>query len=177
MRIPSMLLCLGLVLLASPGRAHAQNPEKVFSGRIMVSNKAFPLTAKSGAAYVSALRKQSKTSLVEDREKRQWKVYFAAFLKQGPGDLEVVIKVFDLTSRQQSPLVSFEQFIGEPKQRTIISNMVLTRKQVGVNKDLLMVIEYRGRQLAAGRFRILGEAEKFTGKVDFSEDEEESKEE
>ena len=34
-----------------------------------------------------------------------------------------------------------------------------------------MTIENKGKVLASGRFKILGEGEKFTGKVNFSEDE------
>ena len=49
--------------------------------------------------------------------------------------------------------------------------MVLERKTIGVNKELLMTIENKGKVLASSRFKILGEGEKFTGKVDFSEDE------
>jgi hypothetical protein len=40
-----------------------------------------------------------------------------------------------------------------------------------VNKKLQLVIESQGRVVAAGEFQILGEAEKFTGKADFSEEE------
>ena len=47
---------------------------------------------------------------------------------------------------------------------------MLERKFVGVNKQLLMTIESKGHVVATGRFKILGEAEKFSGKVDFSED-------
>ena len=54
---------------------------------------------------------------------------------------------------------------------TILSNMTLDKKQVGVNKELLMTMESKGKVLASSRFKILGEGEKFTGKVDFSEDE------
>jgi hypothetical protein len=40
-----------------------------------------------------------------------------------------------------------------------------------------MTIENKGKVLASGRFKILGEGEKFTGKVNFSEDEAQGKEE
>ena len=48
---------------------------------------------------------------------------------------------------------------------------MLEKKSVGVNKELLMTMESKGRVLASGRFRILGEGEKFNGKVNFSDDE------
>ena len=39
------------------------------------------------------------------------------------------------------------------------------------NKDLLMTMESKGKVLASARFKVLGEGEKFSGKVDFSKDE------
>src|SRR5689334_920213 len=64
------------------GEAHAQRgPEKVFAGKILVSNKRFPTQAKSANAYIAALKKQAKTNFYEDKEKQEWRVYFAAFFK------------------------------------------------------------------------------------------------
>ena len=53
----------------------------------------------------------------------------------------------------------------------LVSNMTLERKHVGVNKELLVTMENKGRVLASNRFRILGQGERYTGKVDFSEEE------
>jgi hypothetical protein len=173
---PLFALVLGVLvsmaLIASGGAAHAQRgPEKTFAGKILVSSKRFPTEAKSANAYVAALKKQAKTNLYEDKEKKEWKVYFAAFFKAPLDDLEVVVKLYDITSGGQQVLASFEQFTDARGQRTLISNMKLERKQFGVNKHILMTIESRGRVLASGRFKILGEAERFSGKVDFSEEE------
>ncbi len=77
----------------------------------------------------------------------------------------------DLVSKSQQMLVSFDQFTNERGQQTIVSNMTLDKKQVGVNKELMMTMESKGKVLASSRFKILGEGEKFSGKVDFSEDE------
>lgn len=165
-------LILSIVLAAAAGEAEAQRgPEKVFAGKILVSNKRFPLQAKSANAYVAALRKQSKSSFYEDKEKKEWKVHFAAFFKAPLDDLEVLVKLYDITNGGQALLSSFEQYTDARGQRTLISNMRLERKQFGVNKQLLMTIESRGRVLASGKFKILGEGERYTGKVDFSEEE------
>jgi len=169
-------LAVGLIVLVSiaafGGRAEAQRgPEKVFAGKILLSSKRFPTQAKSANAYVAALKKQSKSTFLEDKEKKEWHVHFAAFFKAPLDDLEVVVKLYDVTNGGQALLASFEQYTDERGQRTLISNMKLERKQFGVNKYLLMTIEGRGRVLASGRFKIVGEGERFTGKVDFSEEE------
>ena len=48
------------VLLAAPAAAEKPNP--VFAGRIMLSDKRFPMSAKSQAAFNAQVQKQSKTS-------------------------------------------------------------------------------------------------------------------
>lgn len=152
----------------SPAAAQ-RGPEKIFAGKIMLSDKSYPSSAKSAAAYVAAIKKQSKTSFQEDKATGQWKIHFAAFLKAPLPDLEIEVKLLEVAGKSQTLITSFEQFTDERGQRTIISKLVLDKKQVGVNKELLMIMEYRGKVLASGKFRILGEGEKATGKVDFSE--------
>lgn len=168
---------VSVVLAVAASPAHAQRgPEKVFAGKILLSNKRFPTQARSANAYVAALKKQAKTSFAEDKANKEWKIHFAAFFKAPLDDLEVVVKLYDITGGGQQVLASFEQFTDERGQRTLISNMKLERKQFGVNKHILMTIESRGRVLASGRFKILGEAERYSGKVDFSEEEAQSNE-
>jgi hypothetical protein len=167
----ALALVLGLVA-AGAAPAHAQRgPEKAFAGKVLLSAKRFPTQAKSANAYVAALRKQSKTTFLEDREKKEWKIHFAAFFKAPLDDLEVVVKLYDISNGGQAMLATFEQYLDGRGQRSLISNMKLERKQFGVNKHILITVESRGRVLATGRFKIVGEAERYSGKVDFSEDE------
>ncbi len=163
---------LVVVALAFGARAaDAQNPNQAFAGRIMMSSKRFPQQARSASAYTAAIRKQAQTSFVEAKDTHTWKIHFAGFLKAPLNDLEYVIKLYDVTGKSQQLLVSFDQFTTERGQQTIVSNMTLDKKQVGVNKELMMTMENRGKVLASSRFKIVGEGERFTGKVDFSEDE------
>lgn len=170
-----LVLVVGLSVLGAlalgPRSALAQNPNQAFAGRIMLSSKRFPQTAKSPSAYTAAIRKQAQTSFVEAKDTHTWKIHFAGFLKAPLNDLEYVIKVYELTGKGQQLLVSFDQFTSERGQQTIVSNMTLDKKQVGVNKDLLMTMESKGKVLASSRFRIVGEGERFTGKVNFTEEE------
>ena len=166
--VPSLVLVV-IALGARP--AAAQNPNQAFAGRIMMSSKRFPLQAKSASAYTAAIRKQAQTNFVEAKDTHTWKIYFAGFLKTPLNDLEYVIKLYDVTGKSQQLLVSFDQFTNERGQQTIVSNMTLDKKQVGVNKELMMTMENKGKVLASSRFKILGEGDRFSGKVDFSEDE------
>jgi hypothetical protein len=53
-------------------------------------------------------------------------------------------------------LASFEQFVDQRGQTALLSQFTLERKLVGVNKQVLMVIEVGGRPVASGKFKILG---------------------
>ncbi|MGE0545709.1 MAG: hypothetical protein AB7R00_01540 [Kofleriaceae bacterium] len=136
-----------------------------------MSDKRFPTQAKSLAAFNANVRKISKTSFYEDKEKKEWKIYFAGFLKQPLNDVEYLVKIYELSGRGQQLLSTFEQFTDSRGQTALMSNMRLERKSFGVNKQLLITIENKGKVLASGRIKILGEGERFTGKVDFSEEE------
>lgn len=142
-----------------------------FDGKIVTSSKRIPTTAKSKRAYFAKLRKQRASKFQEDKKKKQWKIYFAAFFKKPLNDFEVTIKLYDVTDRKQPHLkAAFEQFLDGRGQTELISDIKLTRDKFGVNRRIRMTIENRGRVLAESTFEIRGEAEKYSGKVDFTED-------
>lgn len=159
---------VALACLAAPAAAEKPNP--AFAGRIMLSDKRYPLSAKSLAAYNAQVTKQSKTSFFEDKDKK-WKIYFAGFLKVPLNDVEYAVKIYELSGKGQQLLLTIDQFTDSRGQASLLSNMVLERKATGANKEFLMTIENRNKVLASTKFKLLGEREKFTGKVDFTEDE------
>lgn len=168
--IRALILGIGLALLASTWGA-GEALAGPFDGKIITAKKRIPLNAKSKRAYFAKLRKVRSENFQENKEKKQWKIYFAAFFKRPLNDLEVTIKLYDITGRQRQLKSSFEQFLGGRGQQSVISSIKLEREQFGVNRHILMTVENRGRVLASGKFKILGEVERFSGKVDFTEDE------
>lgn len=162
------LVALVIGALAVPAAAEKPNPK--FAGRIMLSDKRYPTSAKSLAAFNAQINKQSKTSFMEDKDKK-WKIHFAGFLKQPLNDVEYVIKLYEITGRSQQLLAAIDQFATERGQAALISYIVLDRKMMGANKEIMITMENRGKVLAASRFRLLGQHEQFKGKVDFSEEE------
>lgn len=165
-----LVAALALLTTLFVGAAAAERPNPAFAGRIMLSDKRYPLSARSLQAFNAQVSKQSKTSFFEDKEKR-WKIYFAGFLRQPLNDVEYVIKLYELNGKAQQLLTTIEQFTDSRGQASLLSHLVLERKSIGANKELLMTIESRGKVLASSRLKLLGERERFTGKVDFSEEE------
>jgi hypothetical protein len=160
-----------VVALGAPPADAGRKPEDVFGGSILTSDKRFPTSAKSASKYISKIKKQRKNKFWEDKEKQRWRIHFAAFFKKPLNDLEVTIKIYDITDGGQRMVASFEQYLDQRGQRSIISSIKLKRSEFGVNRHLMMVVENRGRRLALGKFRILGEAERYSGKVEFTEEE------
>ncbi len=161
---------IAVVSLFAMRAASAEDPNAVFAGKIMVSDKKFPSSAKSPSAYVAAIRKLAKSNFNEDKTNHTWKIYFAGFLKTPLDDVEYLVKIYELTGKSQQVLATFEQYTDMRGEKTISANMTLEKKVVGVNKDLLMTMESKGKVLASARFKILGDGDKYTGKVNFSDD-------
>jgi hypothetical protein len=166
---------VALVLLALAGIASAETPEQAFKGKIMTSNKRFPQTAKSPSAYTALIRKQTASNFVEDKSNHTWTIFFVAFLNSPLNDVEYVIKFYELSGKSQQLLATSENFNDERGQKTIVSKITLDKKQMGVNKELMMTLENKGKVYATTRFKIIGEGERFSGKVNFSEDEAQGK--
>ena len=166
------LLISFIVLVSFVATASADDlPNRVFNGKIMTSNKRFPTTSKSQSAYVAQIKKQSTSNFMEDKSDHSWMIYFAAFLKKPLNDVEYTIKFYELNGGGQRLLGTSDQFNDERGQKTIVSKIKLDKKSFGVNKELLMTIENKGTVYASARFKIIGEGEHFSGKVNFSEDE------
>jgi len=175
---PALAALIGVAVVFGFGLSTAQaqrGPERVFAGKILTSPKKYPSYAKSPAAYTAKIRKQSKTQFWENKDKHTWRIYFAAFFKKPLNDIEVVVKLYDISNRQKQFLASFEQFLDQRGQRALLSYFTLNRDQVGVNKQVLMTLEVKGRVVATGKFKILGEAERYSGKVDFSDEDTKAK--
>lgn len=165
-----MAAAVALLMNMSTPTAEAASPEKVFRGQILTSTKRFPTKAKSASAYVKKLKKAKVSKFKEDKKTKSWKIYFAAFFRKPLNDLEVTVKLYDMSGGRKHLVNSFEQYTEGRGQKSLISSVKLEREYFGVNKKIMIVMESRKTVLAQGTFHILGEAEKLSGKVDFTDE-------
>jgi MYXO-CTERM domain-containing protein len=188
-----MLVALGGIATAAPSAAEAGCPatkeitlsngkkrkqpavgkvERALGGQIITSKKDFPGgDFDSAQSYINKVKGQKDTKFWEDKANKSWKVYFAAFFKTPVDELEVQIRLIDVTGGGSQQITKFAQDLDFRCETSIISNMKLDRESFGVNKKLQMVMETsRGSRLAVGTFEILGEAEKYTGKAVFTDE-------
>lgn len=168
----SAVIVASFVVVAMPADARAgRSPERVFAGDIITSKKRIPTRAKSARAYIRKLRKLKEDKFWENTEDKAWKIYFAAFFRRPLNDLEITIKIYDITSGARHLKSSFSQFLGRRGQRSVVSHIELSRQRFGVNRRILMVVENHGRVLAATKFKILGKQDRPTGNVVFTKEE------
>ena len=155
--------------------AAGKQPYQYLGGKIYVSDKRFAtadedVRTSSVSAYVSKIKSNNNEKLWEDKKEKSWTVYYAAFFKQPFNGLEVSITFYDTTDGGKRYMSSVELMLDSRKQTSIISFVELTRQQFGVNKKILMVMTGNGKTLASANFQLRGEAEKYSGKVDFNDD-------
>jgi hypothetical protein len=167
--VVSFLVACGLVVAARP--AAAQDPNKVFAGQIIPMIKRPPASAKSPDAYVALMRKMKQSNFNEDKASHTWVIWLACFLKSPLDDVEYSIKYYDVSSGPQRFLASSDNFSDQRGEKTILAKVTIDKKWAGVNKQLLVTLENKGKVLASTTIKILGEGEHYSGKVDFSEDE------
>ncbi|MSP17414.1 MAG: hypothetical protein EXR73_12550 [Myxococcales bacterium] len=168
-------LVVAAVAAAYPQVARAAKPEQVFAGRVMMSSKSFPLQAKSPAAYIAAVKKQSVTVFAEDTENKRWKIYYAAFFKQPVNDLEIAVEIYRQDGSAQVLVESYQQYLAKRGERVVIGSVNL---QKGENNDgyppnsrITIFFKWNGKTLASGTATITGEGRSFSGKVVFTEEE------
>ena len=121
----SVVLSSILLLSFLAGSARADDPNRVFAGKIILAAKKFPQKANSPNAYIAQVRKLSTRDFVEDKTDHTWKIYFAGFLKAPLNDVEYVLKIYELTGKSQQLLVTADQYTDERGQKTIISSIKL----------------------------------------------------
>jgi hypothetical protein len=168
------LAALTTVSLASVNPAAAGAlPEDILKGTIIVSESSLPTKWSSPGEYASRLKKLHKSTLFYDKKTGKLQIYYAAFFAQPVNDLEVNFVVFDITNgvANQNQKGKWEAFLGRKGERVLFNSIELDKEDFEMNKKYRFVIQYRGKSLAYSDVTIRGEGPKYSGKVEFSEEE------
>lgn len=164
----------GLATLSIAETAEAGGaPEDILKGTIIVSESPLPTKWTSPGEYAGRLKKLHKTSLFYDKKTGKIQVYYAAFFAQPVNDLEVNFVVFDITNgiANQNKKGSWEAFLGRKGERVLFNSIELDKEDFEMNKKYRFVIQYRGKSLAYSDVTLRGEGPKYSGKVEFTEEE------
>jgi hypothetical protein len=166
-------LALGLVLVSSV--AHAAKPEDVFKGRIVITENRLPTRFASQGAFIQAVQRASIDKVWPQEEKGNdhavWKFEYIAFFARPLNDNEITVKFWELGSGSPRFVAGDEQYTRERGSRIFSAAITVAKPEFDVNKQYRMSIESGGRVIAETKFWLRGKGPKYSGKVEFSDEE------
>jgi hypothetical protein len=169
------VMAVTLAILALSSTAHAAKPEDVFKGRIILTENRLPTRFASEGAFVQAVHRASIDKVWPQEEKGNdhavWKLEYIAFFARPLNDNEITVKFWELGGGSQRFVAGDEQYTRERGSRIFSASITVAKPEFDTNKQYLMTIESGSRVLAQTRFWLRGKGPKYTGKVEFSDDE------
>jgi hypothetical protein len=169
----ALTLVLGTVLLTSA--AQAAKPEDVFKGRIIITEHRLPTHFASQGAFVQAVHRASidKVWPIEEKgnEHAVWKLEYIAFFARPLNDNEITVKFWEIGLGSQRYVAGDEQYTRERGSRIFSASITVAKPEFETNKQYLMTIESGRHVLAQTKFWLRGKGPKYTGKVEFSDEE------
>jgi hypothetical protein len=164
---------LGFVLISSA--AQAAKPEDVFKGRIVITENRLPSRFASQGAFIQAVQRASIDKVWPQEEKGNdhavWKFEYIAFFARPLNDNEITVKFWELGVGSPRFVAGDEQYTRERGSRIFSAAITVGKPEFDVNKQYRMTIESGGRVIAETKFWLRGKGPKYSGKVEFSDEE------
>lgn len=158
--------CLSLGALAF---AKGPVPEDYLKGKIIISDRSFPMSWTSVSSYVSTLKNMNKGTLWYDKKTGKLTLQYAAFFAQPVHDVQVMMNLIDITNGAHIQKVQTEQFMEQGK-RVLFNSVVFDKEDIEGNKKYLLTLTDRGHIIAAGTFILREEGPHYSGKVTFTDE-------
>lgn len=164
-----------LALVGGAGAAAASKPEDLFKGQIVILKKRLASRYATAGAFIDAI-KANKTDKVWPKEQKGndhaiWRIEYIAFFAQPLSDYEIDLKFYDVTGGARRFVAGDAQMTRDRDSRIFASDIEVAKPEFNVNRQYMMTIEKRGRVIARTSFWLRGEAESYSGRVEFSEEE------
>jgi hypothetical protein len=144
-------------------------PEDYLKGKVLISDRSFPMSWSSVSSYVSTLKNMNKGTIWYDKKTGKATLQYAAFFAQPVNDVQVMLNLIDITGGAHVQKVSTEQFMEKGK-RVLFNSVVFDKEDIEGNKKYMVTIADRGRVIAAGTFILREEGPHYSGKVTFTDD-------
>src|SRR5262249_45594298 len=164
------VLVLACCLGSSLALAKGATPEDFLKGRVIVSDKALPMSWNSVGAYVSAMKNLNKSTLWYDKKTGKLTIHFAAFFAQPVQDVQVNLVIYDVTGGNHQQITSTENFMTRG-DRVLFNSVVFDKEDIQANRKIQLAIEDRRRLIASVTFILRAEGPHSSGKVTFSDEE------
>lgn len=175
------LLCAGV--LASAGAQAGKggkSPEDIMAGELIVADSSFPTRWTSPASFAAECRKKNLKKLFYAKKTEKIQIYYAAFFRDGVNDVEVRFVLYDITNGTKAKKGSWEAFLNKKGDRALFNSVELEKADLlgegETARKYLVAIEHRGQRLASTELMITAEPPKYSGKVEFSDEDTKKKE-
>ncbi|MEK6607039.1 MAG: hypothetical protein AABZ30_05195 [Myxococcota bacterium] len=159
-----------LLPLLAAHEALARKPEDAFKRQVVITTKRFPMRFASASAMESFLRSNRKEHIWPEKD-GTWKFEFMSFFAEPLEDFMVTVKLFDVTGSERRQVTAYDENTGERGLRSLHSSITLEKPEFQPNRRYELVVTNRGRVLAQTKFVLRGQGEKYSGKVEFSDEE------
>jgi hypothetical protein len=170
-RALTFVLVTGFVASA----AYAAKPEDVFKGQIFITDSRLPSRFPSEGAFIQAVRRASIDKVWPVEEKGNdhaiWKLEYIAFFARPLNDNEITVKFWEIGGGSQKFVAGDEQYLRERGSRIFSAGITVAKPEFETNKQYLMTIESGSRVLAQTKFWLRGKGPKYSGKVEFTDEE------
>ena len=169
---------VAVAVLALPGAAGARGamPEDLLRGKVIISDQKIPMKWSAVASYVSQLKGLNKPTLWYDKKTGKVRIEYAAFFAQPINDVQVNLVIYDVTDAgRKDRRGTWEQFMTKG-DRVLFNSITVDKEDFEMNKKYRLVIEDRGRAIAAGEVILRGDGPHYSGHVEFSDEETKQKE-
>lgn len=172
-------LLISLFTLGLWGSAEAKGlPEDILKGQMIISTESLPTRWTSPGEFASRLKKLHKKSLFYDKKTGKLQIYYAAFFADPVNDIQVNFVIYDITNGVGSKVKkgAWEAFLGRKGERVLFNSVELDKEDQEMNKKYLFAIEHKSKIIAKSEITLHGEAPKYSGKVEFTDEEAKKKE-
>lgn len=163
------IVALGFAVLASAS-GWARKPEDVFKKQVVIVGKRVPMRFSSPDAMISFFKNNRKEHIWPEKD-GPWKFEFMSFFAQPLEDFVVTVKFYDITEGGPRFVQAYDENTTERGLRTLHSSITLAKPDFQPNRKYKLLVTARGQKLAETTFVLRGEGQKFSGKVEFSDEE------
>jgi len=122
---------------------------------------------KSDGAFISYVKKAHKKEL-KDKDGK-WEFHYMAFFARPLDDIQVSVNFYDMTEGGEF-LWGADQYTPRRGERILASYFKLGRDEIPSNHHVKLLMVNKGKKLATAEVKFT-DTRRFSGKVDFSDDE------
>ncbi len=175
MRIMSRWVGLGAVISAVLSlTAVSVGEARGLKATVVLTQAAIPKNLSERALLGFAKGHQTKRlqeTTGEPLADRKWTANMVIQFNAPPGDLEFSVLFYDVHDGPRRFVEDMSTYVNDRTQKTYLQRVNLPRKRFKPNREMELVVVVRREEVGRLKFAVLGEEERRSGQVSFSDEE------